>query len=310
MLHSLLPTVLFVNKNVCRMEKTAILLTCYNRKDKTIKCLGSLYKALEPQQGKMKFDVFLVDDGCTDGTSEAIAKDFPEVTIIQGSGALFWSGGMRLAWETALKTEDGYDFYLLLNDDVILTDNFLKGILETHKYCLEHYNRSGIYVSSTRDLEDAKLSYGGTLITHKGVKIKSVKIAPGKDPVLCSMANANILMVSSNVVKTIGILDEKYTHQFGDYDYTLAASTRNIPVLVCPGIGGICGNDHGNNWLPANSTLKDRIKYLYSPLGLAYKEQIYYLKKNFIFQFPYYFSMLWLKTLFPFIWDRLKTESV
>ncbi|MFT3752805.1 MAG: glycosyltransferase family 2 protein [Paludibacter sp.] len=292
------------------MEKIAILLTCYNRKDKTINCLRSLYKALEPHHGEMEFDVFLVDDGCTDGTSEAVAKDFPQVNIIQGSGELFWSGGMRLAWQTAINSGVGFDFYLLLNDDVILAYNFLKGILDTHKYCLEHYNQSGIYVSSTSDLVDTKLSYGGTLITHKGIKIKSVKIVPGSVPAPCSMANANILMVSSNVVKTIGILDEKYTHQFGDYDYTLAASTRNIPVLVCPGIGGICGNDHGNSWLPGNSALKDRIKYLYSPLGLAYKEQTYYLKKNFKFQFPYYFSMLWLKTLFPFIWDRLKTESV
>ena len=299
-----------LNVNLIKMEKTAILLTCFNRKDNTINCLKSLYKALKKYNAEMKFDVFLVDDGCTDGTSEEVKKHFPEVNIIQGSGELFWSGGMRLAWETALNKENNYDFYLLLNDDVILAENFFVDILDTHKYCLEHYKQSGIYVSSTKDLTDTKLSYGGTLITQRGIKIKSKKVNPGDVPISCSMANANILMVTSDVVKAIGILDKKYTHQFGDYDYTLAASKRNIPVLVCPGNGGVCRNDHVNSWLPSNSALKDRIKYLYSPLGLAYNEQIYYYKKNFKYQLPYYFSMLWLKTLFPFIWDKLKKGAV
>ena len=95
-----------LNVNLIKMEKTAILLTCFNRKDNTINCLKSLYKALKKYNAEMKFDVFLVDDGCTDGTSEEVKKHFPEVNIIQGSGELFWSGGMRLAWETALNKEN------------------------------------------------------------------------------------------------------------------------------------------------------------------------------------------------------------
>lgn len=70
---------------------------------------------------------------------------------------------MRLAWETALKNDQDYDSFLLLNDDVILTANFLIDILITHRYCLEHFSQSGIYVSSTRDLINSKISYGGTL---------------------------------------------------------------------------------------------------------------------------------------------------
>ena len=115
-------------------------------------------------------------------------------------------------------------------------------------------------------------------------------------------------MVTKSVVKAIGILDDRYIHQFGDYDYTLVASRNGIPVLVCPGFGGYCSDDHGNNWLQAHSSLKKRINFLYSPLGLSYKEQTYYLWKNFKFQFPYYFSMLWLKTLFPVLWEKYKKD--
>lgn len=43
------------------------------------------------------FDVFLVDDESTDGTSEAIKSEFPEVSIIKGDGSLFWNRGMYTA---------------------------------------------------------------------------------------------------------------------------------------------------------------------------------------------------------------------
>jgi GT2 family glycosyltransferase len=288
------------------MENIAVLLTCHNRKEKTIECLKSLYKAYESSNYNISLDIYLVDDGSTDGTSGEIHKQFPAVIIIKGSGNLFWARGMKLAWETALSLNRDYDSFLLLNDDVILSENFIGLLLQTHEFCLKNKNRSGIYVCSTMNPVNSKISYGGKLIIKKGIKVNSIRIKSSDIPVSCSMANANILMVTMEVVKAIGILDSKYVHQFADYDYTLAASNKGIPVLVCPGIGGYCTYDHGNNWLSSGSSLRDRIKFLYSPKGLGYREQIYYLKKNFKYQFPYYFTMLWLKTLFPCVWDKYK----
>ena len=291
------------------MRKIAILLTCHNRIEKTFNCLKSFYKAMEFSNYDTKFDIYVVDDGSTDGTSEKITLHFPEINLIKGSGELYWAGGMRLAWEKALNAVEHYDFFILLNDDVILKDNFFIDLLTTHEYCLKHYHQPGVYVSSTKNSITSKMSYGGTLIKHKGIKVTTIRVNPSDVPVPCSMANANILMVSMAVVKKIGILDSRYTHQFADYDYSLTASKTGIPVLVCPGFGGWCLDDHGNSWLSYGTSLRDRLNYLNSPLGLAYKEQIYYLKKNFKYQVPYYFSALWLKTLFPFIWDKFKKNS-
>jgi GT2 family glycosyltransferase len=88
----------------------AVLLTCHNRKDKTVQCITALYS----QSGLGKFfiiEVFLVDDASTDGTAEAINSQFQEVNIIQGNGNLFWNRGMHFAWQTAATTKD-YDYYL------------------------------------------------------------------------------------------------------------------------------------------------------------------------------------------------------
>src|ERR1044072_5261743 len=105
------------------MKKIAVLLTCFNRKEKTLTCLDALKKAI----GALSFDVsvaiYLVDDGSTDGTAASVLSRFPEVNLIHGSGNLFWAGGMRLAWETALKAE--MDYFLLLNDDTYLYESSL-----------------------------------------------------------------------------------------------------------------------------------------------------------------------------------------
>ncbi len=290
------------------MKEIAVLLTCHNRKEKTIKCLKSLDKAINKFNNSTNFDIYLVDDGSTDGTSAEVAKNYAKVNLIQGSGNLFWAGGMRLAWDVALKEDKSYDYFLLLNDDVILYEDFLTHMQFTHNFSIKHFNQTGIYVSSTQEIKDKKISYGGLIIKNKGIKIKNELIEPSEVPKSCSMANGNILMVSMEVVNKIGIIDPNYIHRFADFDYTLAATKQGIPVMVCPEFGGICKKEKTRDWLPSGSSLKDRMTFLYSPLGLSYKERLYYLRKNFKYQFPYYFIMLWLKTMLPFLWDKVKKD--
>ena len=62
------------------MINIAVLLTCHNRKDKTLSCLSSLFAATErynlsKEEGKnVGLDIFITDDGCTDGTADAIRQ--------------------------------------------------------------------------------------------------------------------------------------------------------------------------------------------------------------------------------------------
>ena len=76
------------------MKTIAALITCFNRKEKTILCLTNLFK--QPLLNNFELDVFLTDDGCTDGTAEAVGKMFPQVHIIKGDGNLFWNRGMYM----------------------------------------------------------------------------------------------------------------------------------------------------------------------------------------------------------------------
>lgn len=138
------------------MKTIAVLLTVFNRKDKTLQCLKRLYDLL-PLDG-YQVDVYLTDDGCTDGTPEAVAEQFPQVNVIHAKGDLFWNRGMWTAWDTATKAKD-YDFYLWLNDDTFVYGNMLKVLTDA----AVETNEKAIIVGATENTGHSCITYGGRL---------------------------------------------------------------------------------------------------------------------------------------------------
>ncbi len=283
----------------------AVLLTCFNRKQKTLQCLSSFYASSFPHN--VVFEIYLVDDGSCDGTKEAIEEQFPEIVLINGDGNLFWAGGMRLAFDVAHKVKD-YDSYLLLNDDVVLEPNFFANILETRNHCFNIHEKGGIYSGSTRDNNSNLTSYGGSLLI-KGINNMAYQLLePTNYPQPCHLANANILFVEKSVIDKIGFLDEYFIHGIADFDFSLRAVKADFPVYITPGFCGSCVNDHGNNWSDSK-ILKERIKYLKSPLGLSYEQYLFYIKRHFPQQLTMSVIKLWLRTFFPFYLVFFKSKT-
>ena len=281
--------------------KIAVLLTTFNRREKTVTCLQQL--RVQRLTDDIALSVYLTDDGSKDGTAEAAATAFPGIHIFHGNGSLFWAGGMRKSWNEAKK--DDPDFYFLLNDDTVLKDDTICCLLDTYNDASTKYSKPVITIGSTQN-EQGKTSYGGWKLTSSKKITHTVLVENNETFAECDLGNANIMLVPREIVNSIGILSGKYTHGIADYDYTLTAKEKGFPVVVAPGILGFCVDDHGNNWKSANTTLKERIKYLYSPKGLAYKEYMQFIKTHFPSHYPEAFSKMWLKTLFPAIWDRFK----
>lgn len=279
--------------------KIAVLLTVFNRKQKTLACLESLQQQELPPN--VNIEVFLTDDGSSDGTTEAITSHFPCTHVYRGTGKMFWAGGMRHAWKNALSTNP--DFYLLLNDDTMLDRRAVSILLDTST----NAGRSpvpSIAIGSTCN-EGGSLSYGGWKLGSR-VFWKSRRVYSEVKHTECDFGNANIMLVPHEVVSRIGILSDRFTHSLADFDYTLRAKKIGFKLRVPPGFLGNCTDDHDKNWKSRQVPLGERIAYLKSPKGLAYREYLHFIQQHFPLSYPSAFVKLWLKTFFPFIWDTFR----
>jgi GT2 family glycosyltransferase len=246
----------------------AVVLTCFNRKDKTESCLDALFSAAQRVADRVRLHVIVTDDGSSDGTGEMLRSCFPQVEVLRGDGSLFWNGGMRLAYGRAL--EQGHDFYLWLNDDTTLFPDCLEHLLATHEALLASTGRGGLVVGSTCN-EEGQVSYGGQRRKAGGKALQFCLVQPDEQPQACDSANGNCLLVSAQAAKQLGNLEEAYVHCMGDMDYGLRATKLGIPLWVMPGFAGKCGNDHpvGGSYLDTSLPFSVRWKKVLSPKELS-----------------------------------------
>jgi GT2 family glycosyltransferase len=276
----------------------AVLLTCHNRREKTLASLEALFQCTLPENHKI--EVFLVDDGSMDGTGEAVKNNFPQVNVIFGDGNLYWNKGMRLAWNSA-STYKNFNYYLWLNDDTILDKEALIEMIKCNFEATTKDGKPAIICGACRASEyNEVFSYGGR--TDIGPVIPNGKIQT------CKYINGNTVLIPNQIFQVLGNLSPKYTHIFGDYDYGLSAiisgtncyTTKNF-IATCP------PNDVIASWCNPQIPLKKRLKLLKSPKGLNIREYNIYNKKFKGWKWIILAIKAYLKTLFPSIYRKLST---
>ena len=302
------------------MRNIAVLVTCHNRKEKTLSCFRTLFAALDKYNGcrdestKISLVTYLTDDGCTDGTAEAVRQlvGNQEFNVIKGDGNLFWNGGMRAAWNEALKRHEEWDFYLLLNDDTDIMENVFEELLKTHDYCIAKYARDGMYSGITCSKSDEnEMTYGGNVFTNRFLA-KTVRLEPTGEPQMCDLTNANILMVSKDVVDKIGIFWEGYKHGNADGDYSLKARKHGIPVLLTSCFVGRCNYDHDHDKEEGDKviamSLKERRRYFSKPTR-SNRDYIKFVRRHETLRLPMVLFGRFLNVYFPKLYYSMKNKA-
>ncbi len=277
----------------------AILITCHNRREKTLKCLNALFNVNLPDF--LSFDIHLVDDGSSDRTGEVVKNTYPQINVITGSGSLFWNGGMRLAWKTAAKQKD-YDFYIWLNDDTML---FSSAITELFDSFYEAYAKEGkpavIVGSCQSDSDLSEFSYGGR--TDKGPVIPNGKLQK------CKYINGNIVLISNEIYKRTGNLSGEFTHTMGDFDYGLRATKNGFESYITKGFVAVCSPNPGKPaWCNPEIPIKERWKSLHSPTGLNIKEYIVFRKKHWGLKWIVYALKVYINFFCPKIYSYVSSN--
>ncbi|HUK99256.1 MAG TPA: glycosyltransferase family 2 protein [Nitrospirota bacterium] len=284
------------------MFRIAVLLTCHNRRVITLECLESLHR--QKFTYNISIEVFLVDDKSTDGTREAVKQKFPYVNVIEGNGNLYWCGGMRLAWNVAMKQD--FDFYLWLNDDTILSANALVTLWDSVNFVEKNTGKcNGIIVGSTFNAETGTRTYGGC-IQAKKKSLDFMPVVPSGSLEPCDTFNGNCVLVSREAFRELGNMSPEFTHAMGDTDYGLRAKEKNIPMWVAPKYIGKCRGNPTPLWLDNALSLRGRIRNLNNPKGLPPKEWMSFCRRHTGWRWLGNLIKVYMRVLAPNAWDRLR----
>ena len=270
----------------------AILLTVYNRKAITINSLNSLFPLINKDSFN-NYDIYMTNDGCTDGTEEHVKQLYPQVKIINHKGNLFWSRGMNIAWETAVKIKK-YDYYIWFNDDAELFPNALEVLLNSKKH-----NTDCIITGAFCSIE-GNVTYGGKNKKHKFIE-------PNGCLQDVHYMNGNLVLIPHIVYEKIGYIDKIFTHGLGDFDYGLRAQKKGFKVLLTPSYIGKTER-HDNDLYPFFSykhSLFKRFKLLYSTKYSIIPRYKYNNRHHGTLKAISSFLLWNIGTLFPFIY-RIK----
>lgn len=241
------------------MKKLAIIIPVFNGLNYTKKCITYLKSLLDDKKIGLMISLVVIDDGSTDGTSEWLKKEHPEVQIVKGDGTLWWSGGINKGVNFAIETLSA-DYILWWNNDITPEKNYfirLSGklknlddnvILGSKVYCEGNsdivWSMGGRFNSRT----GKRHMYG--YMQKDGEQFNKVTEAdwlPGMGTI-----------ISTRAVAKIGMLDEKNFPQYhGDSDYTLRAKNMGYKILVDPELK--IWNDIENSGLLHGKTFKGLI---------------------------------------------------
>ena len=277
------------------MQTIAVLLTVHNRKVQTMQCLANVYQQSLPKD--CCIDVWLTNDGCTDGTAEAVAATYPDVHILQGDGNLYWNRGMYKAWQEAARHK-AYDYYLWLNDDTFIYNDCIAELLKT----ANDYVGKAIVVGACCDnLPQKALTYGGR-------RNDGALVEPNGTAAKVDYFNGNIVLVPDYVYSKIGCLDNYFMHSKGDFDYGLRARKARITIVQAGKILGQCDKHNAlDDWCNPTVPLKKRLKKLHQPNGMPPKETFYFEKKHYnIGVAAFHFCTIYIRCFMPNLWKMKK----
>jgi GT2 family glycosyltransferase len=260
------------------MENIAILIPVYNRISYTKECIRTL-KGLVTNaiSSSNRYHIIVINDGSTDGTGSWLASEHPDITVINGDGNLWWSGGINAGARFAISKIDA-DFLLLWNNDIrpaldyfIELDRLISSIPE------RTIAGSKIFLLNKENL---LWSFGGVFNPKNGVKYMVGTNSPDSvefnDPIEVDWLTGMGTLIPASAIDEVGLWDEKNFPQYhGDSDFILRAKSMGYKIMAYPQLK--LWNDKSSSGLSHGGTLKG----LY--LTFTDIRSSSHLRKNFLF---------------------------
>lgn len=216
----------------------SIIIVSWRVRNFLKRCLETIY---HETQG-VSFEVFVVDNNSPDGTVEMVRTDFPRVQLIANNSNV----GFSRANNQAIKKAHGR-FVLLLNPDTEIKDNAI-GEMVTFMSSSAEVGISGCQMLNADESIQPSVRHFPTFCAMAMLMLKLHHVFPRARAMRHYLASdfdytrqqpvdqvmGAFLMIRSEVIKRIGLLDEHFYIWFEEVDFCERAKEAGFVVMYVP----------------------------------------------------------------------------
>lgn len=260
--------------------RTAIVILNWNTKDYLERFLPSVIKSA------YNADVIVADNASTDGSMVLMSERFPDVRTIVLDKNYGFTGGYNRALEQI--KDDGYEFYVLLNSDIEVPENWLSPLVQW----MDEHEDCGACAPKLHSWQDKSMfEYAGAAGGYidalgypfcRGRVMSMVQKDEGQydKPANVFWATGACLMIRSCLYHKLGGLDYRFFAHMEEIDLCWRLQLRGYKISVVPQslvwhLGG--------GTLPNNSPWKLKLNFRNNLLmlqnNLAFTYGVHFFKK-------------------------------
>lgn len=209
-----------------------IVIPVFNRLNYTRACIDSIL-----QQTFKDFKIIIVDDGSTDGTSEVVSKNYPEVIVLKTPGDRWWSASMNVGIQYAMENQvTPDDFVLSLNNDLVIEPDYLEQMTTLARLHPKSILGSIAVDISSKSVEYVGLHWNPYLATKRRLLKRGLSlehIQRSHEYLTTSLLPGRGILIPYSCFKAIGLFDElTFPHYAGDYDFSLRAKQAGYKLII------------------------------------------------------------------------------
>ncbi len=211
------------------MNSVSAVIINHNNKELLIRCIESLKgQSLKPDE------ILVFDNASSDGAVKAIDERFSDIKIIQNDRNL----GFSLSSNRAINLVTG-EFILLLNNDVILAENFIKALLSA----MQSDGTIGIAGGKVLSYDGKHIDSAGQLLARSRKIIdrgyREIDNSRYDKPGYIFSISASAALYRRTMLEDIGKNNEYFDEDFGrifyeDMDLVWRAQKRGWKTMFYP----------------------------------------------------------------------------
>lgn len=203
------------------MKKLGIVIVNWNSLKYTLE-FSNAFKKLRPQGS-----ILVVVNNSPEDNEKLSKISSDTVIVLNTNGNLGYAGGLNRGIKY-LQKDKRVDWYLLINNDVKLTKDFINDLLQVTDtntiYSPVIVNMHDDIVQNTGG--DMRIFIGGTVNLNKGKHFEKII---RKTP---DFLSGCCLFMHKNVVEKVGEMDEFYESYYEDIDYSFRARRKGVKLEV------------------------------------------------------------------------------